>query len=68
LENLEIRFIRFSDWDVKRNITDVLRALEFVISEIGKERRLVQARRDIPLTPFKGGIRRDDLQRGNQER
>ena len=34
LESMGISFIRFSDYDVKRNINDVLRALEFVISEI----------------------------------
>jgi very-short-patch-repair endonuclease len=40
LENLEITFIRFSDWDVKRNMNDVLRALEFVISEIEEKKRM----------------------------
>ena len=34
LESLGINFIRFQDRDVKRNLNDVLRALEFVISEI----------------------------------
>jgi len=34
LENLGISFVRFSDYDVKRNINDVLRALEIVIKEI----------------------------------
>jgi len=42
--------------------------VEFVISEIEKERGLVQVRRDIPLTPFEGGIKRDDLQMENMER
>jgi very-short-patch-repair endonuclease len=40
LENLEVTFIRFSDWDVKRNMNDVLRALEFVISEIEQKKRI----------------------------
>lgn len=40
LERLGIIFIRFSDNDVKRNIADVLRALEFVISEI-EEKNIV---------------------------
>ena len=56
LENLEIIFIRFSDWDVKRNMNDVLRALEFVISEIEKKKRIGEGNKNIPLTPFKGGI------------
>ena len=34
LESFGISFVRFSDYDVKRNINDVLRALEFVIMEI----------------------------------
>ena len=55
LENLEIIFIRFSDWDVKRNMNDVLRALEFVISEIEKKKRIGEGNKNIPLTPFKGG-------------
>ena len=37
LENLGIRFIRFSDYEVKRNINDILRALEFIIREIENE-------------------------------
>ena len=40
LESLGISFIRFSDRDVKRNINDVLRALEFVISEIEEKKRM----------------------------
>ena len=40
LESLGISFIRFSDNDVKRNINDVLRALEIVILEI-EEKNLV---------------------------
>jgi very-short-patch-repair endonuclease len=39
LENLGVRFIRFSDYDVKNNINDVLRALEFTIRNIEKESR-----------------------------
>ena len=34
LESLGIKIIRFSDNDVKRNLNDVLRALELMISEI----------------------------------
>ena len=34
LESLGIYIIRFSDNDIKRNINDVLRALEIVISEV----------------------------------
>ena len=34
LESLGISFVRFCDYDVKRNINDVLRSLEFVIMEI----------------------------------
>ncbi|MCX6327335.1 MAG: endonuclease domain-containing protein [Bacteroidia bacterium] len=34
LERLGVKFIRFSDIDVKRNMNDVLRALEIVIIEI----------------------------------
>jgi len=34
LEKLGVRFIRFSDNDVKRNMNDVLRALQYVIAEI----------------------------------
>jgi very-short-patch-repair endonuclease len=41
LENLGIKFIRFSDHDVKRNLNDVLRALEFTISEIENETKSV---------------------------
>ena len=37
LENLGIKFIRFSDHDVKRSMNDVLRALEFKIREIENE-------------------------------
>jgi len=37
LESLGVRFIRFEDIDVKRNMNDVLRTLEFVISELEKE-------------------------------
>jgi len=34
LESLGVKFIRFSDIDVKRSLNDVLRALEIVITEI----------------------------------
>jgi very-short-patch-repair endonuclease len=34
LESLGVRFIRFEDIDVKRNLNDVLRALLIVISEL----------------------------------
>ena len=37
LENLGIKFIRFSDHEVKRSMNDVLRALEFKIREIENE-------------------------------
>ena len=36
LETLGVRFIRFEDIDVKRRMNDVLRNLEFIISEIEK--------------------------------
>ena len=39
LENMGINFIRFSDWDVKRNMNDVLRSLEFKISEIEEKKK-----------------------------
>jgi len=38
IESLGITFVRFSDIDVKRNINDVLRALEITILEIEKNR------------------------------
>jgi very-short-patch-repair endonuclease len=34
LEGMGITFVRFSDYDVKRNINDVLKALEITILEI----------------------------------
>ena len=37
LESLGVNFIRFSDYDVKRNMNDVLRALDVKINEISKE-------------------------------
>jgi len=40
LEGLGIKFLRVSDQNVKRNMTDVLRALEARISEIEKGERL----------------------------
>ena len=40
LEGLGVRFLRFSDQNVKRNMTDVLRALEAMISEIEKGRKM----------------------------
>jgi hypothetical protein len=39
-ENIGIKFIRFSDNEVKRNINDVLRALEYKIREIEKDKKL----------------------------
>jgi len=39
LESQGIKFIRFRDYDVKRNINDVLRAVEFKIREIENENR-----------------------------
>jgi very-short-patch-repair endonuclease len=53
LESEGIIFIRFSDKDVKKNINDVLRMLEFKISEI-EERKM---KKNIPLPPSKGDIR-----------
>lgn len=38
LETLRVNFIRFDDIDVKRNMNDVLRALESVILEIEKSK------------------------------
>jgi len=38
LESLGVRFVRFDDIDVKRNMNDVLRALEIVIIEIEKSK------------------------------
>ena len=38
LESLGVRFVRFGDIDVKRNMNDVLRTLEIVISEIEKSK------------------------------
>jgi very-short-patch-repair endonuclease len=38
LEGLGIHFIRFSDNDVKRNLNDVLRALEITILEIEQKK------------------------------
>jgi very-short-patch-repair endonuclease len=40
LEELGITFIRFGDLEVKRNMTDVLRALEFVINEIEEKKKI----------------------------
>ena len=39
LEGLGIRFTRFNDNDVKRNLNDVLRALEIIISEIEEKEK-----------------------------
>jgi very-short-patch-repair endonuclease len=39
LNGLGIKFIRFDDNDVKRNLNDVLRALEIMISEIEEKNR-----------------------------
>ncbi len=44
LEDLGISFVRFSDYDVKRNINDILRALEFVISEIEEKKRMSRSK------------------------
>jgi very-short-patch-repair endonuclease len=40
LEGLGVSFIRFIDYDVKRNMNDVLRALEAKITEIEEEKRV----------------------------
>jgi very-short-patch-repair endonuclease len=40
LENLGINVIRFNDRDVKQNINDVLRAIEFAISELEEKKRI----------------------------
>jgi very-short-patch-repair endonuclease len=37
LENFDVRFIRFEDIDVKRNLKDVLRALDIFISKLEKK-------------------------------
>ncbi|MCX6252980.1 MAG: DUF559 domain-containing protein [Bacteroidia bacterium] len=39
LERVGVRFIRFEDIDIKRNMNDVLRALEIVILEIEKSNK-----------------------------
>jgi very-short-patch-repair endonuclease len=39
LERVGVRFIRFEDVDIKRNMNDVLRALEIVILEIEKSNK-----------------------------
>jgi very-short-patch-repair endonuclease len=44
LENLGVRFIRFDDYDVKRNVNDVIRALGIVISGL-------ENNNDAPCTP-----------------
>lgn len=41
LESYGISFIRFNDNDIKRNLNDVLRALEIIISEIEEKKSLV---------------------------
>jgi len=41
LERLRIKFLRFSDYDVKHNINDVLRTLEFAIYEIEEKHKLL---------------------------
>ncbi|TAL66326.1 MAG: DUF559 domain-containing protein [Bacteroidetes bacterium] len=40
LESLGVKFIRFDDMDVKRNMNDVLRALEVEIIEIEKSTKI----------------------------
>lgn len=40
LERLGIILVRFSDYDVKHNINDVLRTLEFVINEIEEKKKV----------------------------
>jgi very-short-patch-repair endonuclease len=40
LEGLGVNFIRFNDRDVKQNINDILRAIEFVISEIEEKEKI----------------------------
>jgi very-short-patch-repair endonuclease len=55
LESLGISFVRFSDYEVKRNINDVLRALEFFIMEIeGKQMVDKKGKKTSPLPPSKG--------------
>jgi very-short-patch-repair endonuclease len=44
LEDLGVIFIRFSDWDVKRNMNDVLRALEAKITEIEERNNAILGR------------------------
>ncbi|MBI5009952.1 MAG: endonuclease domain-containing protein [Bacteroidia bacterium] len=53
LESYKIALLRFNDNDVKRNITDVLRSIEFKITEI--ENREIEEKH--PPAPFKGGIK-----------
>ncbi len=48
LQDLGVKFIRFFDVDVKKNMVGVLSALE--------NRREEIVRTSPPLTPFKGGI------------
>jgi very-short-patch-repair endonuclease len=38
LESLGVNFIRFNDIDVKKNMNDVLRAIEFAISELEEKK------------------------------
>jgi len=58
LESFGITFLRFNDLDVKRNITDVLRSIEFKITEIENRKN----ERNILLAPDKNGIRSNDYQ------
>lgn len=53
LESFGITFLRFNDIDIKRNLTDVLRSIEFKITEI--EERITKEKHPP-----------DPLQRGNQ--
>ncbi len=54
LEGYGISFIRFSDNDVKRNLNDVLRALEIVILELEQKRTKSGEKRTSPSPPSKG--------------
>jgi very-short-patch-repair endonuclease len=57
LENLGISIVRFSDYDVKRNLNDVLRALGTIILEI-EEKMIIERKmkedKTSPLPPSKG--------------
>ncbi len=60
LESFGISIVRFSDYDVKRNLNDVLRALGIKILEIEEKMMMGGKGRKIKHPP-------DPLQRGNQD-